>query len=175
MIEVGFLERRLGRSVFLIDVAGKKVKIFYEYRNFPEEFARLIGHVCEDIGLIEGLSCQVELQGNEIIDVRFDLDDVVSTMPELSSVDSVLGGGDVAFLVRKCGCSIFITYREVARSNRFDGFKEGQVFKHRVNVRRGKPEATSAVLQVLSESSEISQDKNSKGVVNADFSSASTA
>ena len=161
MIEVGFLDRRIGPNIFLIGVAGKRLKIYFSYKLFPEEFARLHGHYCRDMGLVEDLSCEVELHADEIIDIRFNLDDAISIVPEISSVDSVLGGGEVAFLKRKCGCTVFITHREVARSNRFDGFKQGQAFNHRVKIRSGKPVAVDAVL--MENTNETSQDK---GVVN---------
>ena len=131
---------------------------------------QIAGHYCRDMGLVEDLSCEVELHADEIIDIRFNLDDAVSIAPELSSIDSVLGGGEVAFLKRKCGCTVFITHREVARSNRFDGFKQGQAFNHRVKIRSGKPVAVDAVL--MENTNETSQEK---GVVNENSRSTSAA
>ena len=170
MIEVGFLDRRIGPNIFLIGVAGKRLKIYFSYKSFPEEFARLHGHYCREMGLVEDLGCEVEFQGDEVTDIRFNLDDAISIVPEISSVDRVLADGEVAFLTRKCGCNIFVTHREVARAVRFERFKAGQMFKHLVRIRSGKLEATFAVL--MENTNETSQDK---GVVNENSRSTSAA
>lgn len=150
MIAGGFIVKRIASNIFMIRVGHKDYKIGVRQNSFQQEWIRLAGHTCEFVGFIPELSLEAEFdEGDQIIDVRFNVPDGEPLVREISVVDSILAEGATCFLMRPCGCSIFCGYKSVLANHPFEGFVAGQRFSHCVGLdAHGRLEA--AVVRLVS-------------------------
>jgi len=145
MVIDGRIARRLGLDIFVIEADGQEYKVAFNFRIYPEEFVRLHGHVCDAVGLVPGLKCQVDIEDGDVLDIRFDLPDRVTAKEETSKVVRVVGNGASAFLERECGCSLHISsYAILGNTSQSNAFDLTQLWKHRVQIYKNKVEADKA-------------------------------
>jgi hypothetical protein len=140
----GFVQSRIGDTVFILNIDNKRYKISFNFKHFPEEYARLLGHTCR----LENAGVTVAFDGDNITDVRFDVEDNQPGSEEESIVQTIIGDGQrECFLQRACGCSIhFSSYYAIGfgidrdeREN-FGGFEVGQRWRHGVAIHRNRVE-----------------------------------
>ena len=143
MIIRGKVTRRIGWNIFIINTSYEEYKVVLSYRDFPEEYIRLNGCTCPNIGLIPGLTCQLDVTDDELMDIRFDLPDPITGKEEISTITNALNNGSTAFLERPCGCSLHISNRALGNSISYP-FAVGQKWKHKVRVYKNRIEATAA-------------------------------
>jgi hypothetical protein len=153
MIVDGSIARRIGADIFIVAADGREYNVALNFRIFPEEFVRLHGHVCPEIGLVPGLKCQVDVEDGDILDIKFDLPNQVAVKEEISKVVRVVGNGASAFLERQCGCSLHISsYAILGNTSQSNAFDITQLWKHRVSIYKNKVEADKAHFIGMAES-----------------------
>jgi hypothetical protein len=150
----GVIARRIALNIFAIETNEEEFKIVFRYQIFPEEYARLCGHVCEEVaGLKPGIGCSLDIENHELMDVKFDVPDVVSLEEETSRVINILADGEHAFLERACKCTVHISGFAISTKTHrfFDGFDLTQLWRHKVHVLEGRVEAFEAQFAGMAE------------------------
>lgn len=135
MIIEGEIDARIGSNVFAIDVIdGRKFRIKLNSRLYPEECCRLKGHVCPTIAKLKrGVKCALDIEGDDVLDIKFSVPDVSFVGQVTSRVSTVISEGKAGFVTPNCGCHFFINDRSLG-NNRNQLFEVGQKVVHQVAI-----------------------------------------
>jgi len=149
MILQAKIECQIGEDIFVVqDSEGTKHQIKANYRTFPEESLRLLGHHCSKVaGIKVGTGLEIELNEDSVYDIRFSVDDVVPPRdPEISRVDHIIGDGAVAFFARQCGCQVYGHRGMILATSSVHVFEEGQSVRHKTERYNGKVAACAITI-----------------------------
>jgi hypothetical protein len=144
MILQAKIARQIGDNIFIVeDSEENQHQIKVNYKTFPEESLRLLGHHCSQVaGIRVGTDLEIDLSEGFVYDIRFNVGDVVpSRDPEVSRVDHVIGDGVMAFFARQCNCQIFGHSAMILATSPVHTFEEGQNVRHRTERFKGKVSA----------------------------------